>query len=147
MEEIELIPVQRVFDAAIHLIDEQSEANGITLTADTNEYRFRTLSIINILDEWLYPFSATYDSSLPGRPVQKLLDQADHSKPDFNQLVPLDQGLAMGVLPIGLAYYLMLTENDELAAALKRLFDEARVGLSQKLASRWEPITTPYGLF
>ena len=39
--------VQQVFDAAIYMMDEQSEANGNTGTADTIEYKFRTVPIIN----------------------------------------------------------------------------------------------------
>ena len=36
-----------VFDSAIHLMDEQNEMNGETRTVDTEEYRYRTLSILN----------------------------------------------------------------------------------------------------
>ena len=38
-----------VFDRAIHLMDEQNEMNGETRTVDTEEYRYRTLSILNVL--------------------------------------------------------------------------------------------------
>ena len=38
-----------VFARAIHLMDEQNETTGETSTADTSEYKLRTLSILNIL--------------------------------------------------------------------------------------------------
>ena len=57
--------VQWVFDRAIHLMDEQREASGETLHDDTREYRFRTVSILNILRHELYPISDTY---VPGGP-------------------------------------------------------------------------------
>lgn len=40
-----MVTVQQVFDTAIHLMDEQNESNGGTQTVDTDEYRFRTISI------------------------------------------------------------------------------------------------------
>ena len=41
------ITVQQVFDQAIHLMDEQNETTGATITADTAEYKSRTISILN----------------------------------------------------------------------------------------------------
>jgi DNA/RNA endonuclease G (NUC1) len=42
-------------------MDEQSERSGETLTVDTQEYKFRTISILNNIIPVLYPYSDTYD--------------------------------------------------------------------------------------
>lgn len=52
-----MITVQQVFDAAIHMMDEQYELNGNTVTTDTNEYKYRTISILNTVMPALYPIS------------------------------------------------------------------------------------------
>ena len=44
-----------VFSRAIHLMDEQNESSGATSTQDTQEYRLRTLSILNVLRHELFP--------------------------------------------------------------------------------------------
>lgn len=51
--------VQQVFDMAIHIVDEQSESTGATITVDTEEYKFRTISILNAVIPRLFPYSET----------------------------------------------------------------------------------------
>lgn len=63
--------IQQVFDMAIHLMDEQNESSGATVTSDTNEYKVRTISILNTIMPGLYPYSDTYDSSAAGRPLPR----------------------------------------------------------------------------
>ena len=46
---------QWVFDKAIYLMDEQNESSGATVTSDTNEYKLRTVPILNVLRGELYP--------------------------------------------------------------------------------------------
>ena len=41
--------VQAVFDKAMYLIDAQNEQTGSTSGADVNEYRVRTIGILNVL--------------------------------------------------------------------------------------------------
>ena len=41
--------VQEVFDAAIHLMDEQNESSGATETQDTTPYKVRTINILNVI--------------------------------------------------------------------------------------------------
>ena len=50
---------QDVFDAAMGLIDEVNESTGSTDTADTKEYKQRTLLILNMLIGELYMYSDT----------------------------------------------------------------------------------------
>ena len=86
--------VQQVFDTAIYLMDEQSETSGNTLITDTNEYKFRTLSICNAVLPSLYPYSDTCSRSGAGRPVCPPLTLPDNpANPDFTQSIPLDDTL------------------------------------------------------
>lgn len=141
--------VQQVFDIAMHLMDEQAESTGATMTDDTEEYKLRAISIINLVLPSLFPFSDTYDttSPLPGRPLVPTLAAADHANPDFTQYIPLDDTLAMGVLPYALAAHLTATENEELSAWLMARFNTAFADLRSRIPSSFEPISTPYGLF
>lgn len=140
--------VQQVFDMSIHLMDEQSETNGGTQTTDTQEYKFRTLSILNAIIPGLYPYSDTYEPTGAGRPLCPLLViPSDHSKPDFTQSIPLDDALAAGVLPYALAAHLLAGENTELSAWFMNRYHESFVELRSKIPGTFEPITAPYGLF
>ena len=50
--------VSDVFDAAMSIMDELSDS-GKPQTTDTDEYKYRTVSIINTMIAELYPFSET----------------------------------------------------------------------------------------
>lgn len=140
-------PLQKVFDTAIHLLDEQNETSGATLTQDTQEYKVRTITLANTLLEELYPASATYDSSLPGRPVPKLFEAEQYRNPDFTQIVPLDDALAVGVMPYGLAALFVLNEDSEKYRILMGMYRQNLESAKRTLAAEWEPITSPYGWF
>ena len=141
--------VQQVFDMTMHLMDEQAESTGATMTDDTEEYKYRTVSILNVLIPQLFPFSDTYDAvpTAAGRPPVPLLTAQDHGTPDFNQPVPLDDTLSVGVLPYGLAAHLMATENDELSAWFMSRYNQAFADLRSRIPGSFAPISTPYGLF
>lgn len=139
--------VQDVFDQAIHLMDEQSENTGTTLTQDTQEYKFRTISILNSLIPGLYPFSDTYDTSGVGRPVCPALIADDYQNPDFTQQIPLDDTLSRGVLPFGLASYLLAPENEDLSAVFRSQYNQTFADIRNRIPGAFEPISTPYGLF
>ena len=141
--------VQQVFDIAMHLMDEQAESTGATMTDDTEEYQYRTISILNAILPALFPFSDTYDVTTPlaGRPPVPLLAAADHASPDFDQPVPLDDTLAIGVLPYALAGHLTATENEDLSAWFLQRYTQAFADLRSRIPASFEPIPTPYGLF
>lgn len=141
--------VQQVFDMAMHMMDEQAETTGATMTDDTEEYKLRTISILNAIIPSLFPFSDTYDVSTPlaGRPRVPALTATDHANPDFTQTVPLDDTLAMGVLPYGLAAHLTATENSDLSEWLMQQYNMKFADLRGRIPSSFEPISTPYGLF
>lgn len=140
--------LQQVFDMAMHLMDEQAEQTGTTMTDDTEEYKLRTISIVNLVLPSLFPFSDTYDTTtVSGRPAVPVLAAADYANPDFTQVIPLDDTLAMGVLPYALAAHLTATENEELSAWLMQRYHTAFADLRSRIPSSFEPISTPYGLF
>jgi hypothetical protein len=128
-------------------MDEQSESTGSPLTADTQEYRYRTISILNSLLPALYPFSDNYDTSGVGRPVCPPLVATDYRNPDFTQAIPVDDTLARAVLPFGLAAYLLAPENESLSIVFKNQYQQTFADLRNRIPGAFEPISTPYGLF
>ena len=79
--------VRAVFDKAMYLIDAQNESTGATDSADTKEYRVRTVGILNNLLDVVYPASATYPDDEEGRPalddIRDFDDELDLDPPHF----------------------------------------------------------------
>ena len=129
-------------------MDEQSETNGNTITTDTQEYKFRTISILNAVMPALYPFSDTLDTTGTGRPICPMLKVPElHSQPDFTQAVPLDDTLALGVLPYALAAHLLSGENESLSVWFLSRYNQVFGDIRNKIPASFEQIKTPYGLF
>lgn len=123
-----------VFDRAIHLMDEQYEMTGETRTVDTKEYEYRTLSILNILRHELYPFSDTYTQGEGGkRYICPMIT-------DFEQEIDLDDAIAQGVMPYGLAAHLLLGENDALASYFNQRYQELMYTIGTRRTAQWEDI-------
>ena len=142
-----MVTVQQVFDIAIHLMDEQSENTGATVTVDTNEYKYRTVSILNSIIPALYPYSGTFTQTASGRPSPRQLYVDDYKNPDFEQSIPLDDTLSLSVLPHYLAAQLLSAENEVMAAWMKNQGRENLNDLKNKVPVSFEAISTPYGLF
>lgn len=123
-----------IFDTAIHLMDEQDEANGETVTQDTEEYKLRTLSILNILRNELYPLSDNYTVSENGR--RPFLEPLA----DFTEDIGLDDALAKAVLPHGLAAYLLLGEDNTKASFFNQKYEEMKASFRQRSFAVWEDI-------
>lgn len=140
-----MVTVQQVFDIAIHLMDEQNESNGATSTVDTQEYKYRTISILNSVIPALYPFSGTFQMSSEGRPNPQQLYAEDHRNPDFEQPVPLDDTLSLAVLPYYLAAQLLSAENEALASWFMNRYRETFNDLRNRVPAEFERITTSYG--
>ena len=115
--------VQQVFDQAIHLMDEQNENTGATSTADTREYKSRTISILNTIIPRLYPYSSNYDREAEGRPKAIALERGDF------------------------AAHLLSGENESLAAWFMNQYREAFAEIKRTAPASFEKISTPYGLF
>lgn len=139
--------VQTVFDIAIHLMDEQSQQDGSTTYADTQEYQFRTIPILNTTMQALYPYSDTCRTEGQGRPVCPMLATTKNTAADFAQIIPLDDTLAVGVLPYALAAHLLSGENQELSLWFLNRYNQLFADLLQKIPQSFKAIPTPYGLF
>ena len=139
--------VQEIFDMAIHLMDEQNENNGQTITVDTQEYKYRTISILNSVIPALQVYSSDYDRKAAGRPAANILLANNYSNPDFNQKIQLDDVLCYSLLPYYLAAQLLSGENEELAAWFLSRYREAYNDVSRKTLAEFEPISMPYGAF
>ena len=130
-----------VFEKAIHLMDEQSESSGAAVTSDTNEYRMRTLSILNVLRHELYPYSDTYVPGVDGvRSICPLITS-------FEEDIGLDDALAQGVLPYGVAAHLLLGENDTMASFFIQRYQELVSSIGARTPAEWEDILPAYGGF
>jgi hypothetical protein len=140
--------VQQIYDMAIHLMDEQNEQTGGTQTVDTNEYRYRTISILNSVIPSLYIYSDNYVSRKEGkRGVPSALYAEDYQNPDFEQAIPLDDILSLSLLPYYLAAQLLSGENGDLASWFMGRYREAFMEVRNKIPASFEPVNTPYGLF
>lgn len=142
-----MVTVQQIFDTAIHLMDEQNESNGGTNTVDTQEYKFRTISILNSVIPALYPYSGNYEPGISGRPLPEILVCEDYQNPDFQQAVDLDDVLCLTVLPYYLAAQLLSAENEVLSAWFMNRYREAFNDLRNRIPADFEKISTPFGLF
>jgi len=139
--------VQQIFDMAIHLMDEQNESNGATGTVDTNEYKFRTISILNSVIPRLYAYSSTYVDKGKGRNAPMQLSAEDYREPDFEQSIPLDDVLSLSLLPYYLAAQLLSAENESLSAWFRSQYQENFNDIRNKSLGDFETISTPYGGF
>lgn len=129
----------QVFELAIHLMDEANESTGSVDTADTREYKNRTLAILNILRVECFPASDTYAVSEAGkRPVCPLIT-------DFTTPIGLDDGICQGVMPYGLAAHLLLDENTKMAAYFNQRYEELLDKAHRALPAGSEAIEDLYG--
>jgi hypothetical protein len=142
-----MVTVQQIYDMAIHLMDEQTESNGATVSADTAEYKYRTISILNTAIPMLYPYSGTFTLGKGARPNCRKLEAEDFANPDFEQTIPLDDALALCCLPYYLASVLVSSENDSLSMLFMNQYRMAVSELKSKLPGEFTQISTPYGAF
>lgn len=142
-----MVTVQQVYDMAIHLMDEQNESNGATVSTDTAEYKYRTISILNSAIAALFPYSGNYSAGTKGRPSARQLYVEDYANPDFEQTIPLDDTLSLACLPYYLAAMLLSSENDSLSNWFMNHYRIALADLKGKVPADFAPINTPYGLF
>jgi hypothetical protein len=105
---------------------------------DTTDYTARALFIINMLGQELYQYSDTKDVTSGKRPlftpIAELTDELD-----------LDDGLAIGVLPYGLAALLLVGEDDIKADFFQQLYEEKKRE-ARNVPQEFEPIEDVYGV-
>lgn len=131
--------VQAVFDKAVYLIDAQNESTGNTQTSDTQEYRVRTIGILNTLIDVVYPASDTYKITQPG--VRPALDDIQ----SFTDELDLDAKILRDVLPNGLAAKLLSEENPTLANYFQQCFEQSLYDAKSRIPSSFEDIEDVYG--
>ena len=129
----------RNFLNALNQMDQVYESTGATDTADTREYKNRTIPILNILRVECFPASDTYRVTEPGkRPICPEIA-------DFDTPIGLDDGICQGVLPYGLAAHLLLDENPDVAAYFNQRYDELLEEYRSAIPAQAEDIETMYG--
>ena len=121
------------------LMDEVNENSGATDTADTKEYKNRTLLILTALRGELYPYSDTYTADDPGkRPVcQPILN--------FSDPIDLDDVLCQTIMPYGLAAQLLLNEDTAAASFHQQRYEEMLRLYGRGIPRGSESITNLYG--
>ena len=130
---------QGVFDLTMALMDEVNET-GATDTADTREYKNRTLHILNVLQGELYPFSDRFAVAEPGKrsiAVPIITFTAD--------IESLDDYICQSVLPYGLAAHLLMDENPSAASFFQSRYEELKFALNRGLLTASEDIVDVYG--
>ena len=127
---------QQIFEMAIALMDSQSDS-GQADVPDNNEYKTRTLPILNILRGELYPFSDTHETDDEGRPIAALIR-------DFNKPIDLDDYICQSVMPYGLAAHLLLAEDPTTANFFQQRYDELKLTLARGLPNKSEDIVDVY---
>jgi hypothetical protein len=131
--------VQAVFDKAMYLIDAQNEQTGSTSGADVNEYRVRTIGILNVLLDAVYPASDTFRLNEDG--TRPYLDDVEA----FTDRLDLDARILREVLPYGLAAKLLSEENPQLANYFQQSYEEALARAQYSRPASFEDIEMPYG--
>jgi len=130
-----------VFQRAITIMDELSDEGKFKYT-DTEEYRHRSLAIINVLTNELYPYSDTYGLNQEwGSRRRRVADQME----DLSDTIDLDDYCAGSVLPYGLAAHLLLNEDPSTANFCQQRYDELKASLMRGLPGESEDIEDVYG--
>lgn len=136
------VTVQDIFDIAIRLMDSQNESTGSTETADTKEYRLRTVSLLNSILDRAFPYSDNY---------REALEEADGKRPicpkvaELADEVALDERICTGALPYGLAGLLLLEEDPSRANFFWQTFLEQLELSRQSLPSVIGEVEDLYG--
>jgi len=128
-----------VFETAMSLIDSLSQA-GVADVSDNSDYKNRTLPILNVLQIDLYPFSDQHSVATSGvRPVPSPITSFDYIMTD------LDDALASGVMPYGLAGHLLLGEGDERGNFYIATYNELKRQFANT-PTEFSPIEDVYGI-
>lgn len=107
-----------VFDTAIALMDEINDS-GKTQTADTEEYKRRTPGIMRILLAECYPYSDLKDPDASAS-SWRIPDEDGWE----DSLWKIDNTLALGIMPYGLAANLLVDENPAAAGFFQQRYEE-----------------------
>ena len=130
---------QEVFDRAMHLMAESDDSTGATVTADTQEYRVKSVGILNVLINEVYPYSDTFQAEEGKRgvlePITALPDDID-----------MDDFICGTVLPYGLAAELLKLEDASIGNYLYQRYQELLRQAMLSIPSSSDSITDVYGM-
>jgi hypothetical protein len=126
--------VQQVFDITMALTD--NYAGGVADSGDTADYKARAVPVINNLSVELYQFSTAKNTTAGQRPLPVFVTLPTDA-------LDLDDGLARGVLPHGLAAELLVDENPAMAGYHARRYAECLM-LLRNAPRSFEPIEDVY---
>ena len=122
----------QLYELSLDLLGLKGE-NG-QITSDSEDLASRSLSLINVL--------LAENSSLDCR-----IKRCEHTVYRIDSLedeIGFTDVVASTVLPYGLAYLLMLGEDDPLAISMQRLYEKARSEALRFGKAKAEPITEVY---
>lgn len=127
---------QAVFDAALALMNETPTS---IYTPDLEEYKVRAVGIINILMVELFPLSVGFSAESGGtRPLPKRLEALE-------DIIQMDDGVCLGVLPYGLAAHLQFGEDNVRVSFNNQRYEELREKLARGMPQEFEEIDDVYG--
>lgn len=130
---------QEIFDRAIHLMAESDDSTGATVTPDTQEYKVKSVGILNVLINECYPWSDTFTAEDGKRgvldPIYSLAEDVD-----------MDDFICGSVLPYGLAAELLKTEDGSIANYLYQRYREMLELAKNSLSNGSESIIDIYGI-
>lgn len=129
--------VSDVFEAAMSIMDELNDS-GEAQTSDTQEYKNRTLPIMNVLISECYPYSDLKNAAKPDSAWTAVQDFEDY-------LARIDETLARGIMPYGLAANLLVDENPSAASFYEARYEELLKQKAQRVRASVEDIEDIYG--
>jgi len=128
---------QWIFEHTMALIDELND-NGEADHSDSQEYKRKTLPLLNILQGELYPYSDTYKQRNDRkRPVLYPLESLE----DY---INLDDYICQTVIPYGLASHLLVDENPTMASFAQQRYDDLKAGLRNGIPGMSQDIVDVY---
>ena len=128
---------QEIFETAIALMDELDE-EGNADTQDTAEYKNRTVMILNILSQELYPYSDTYDTPTDSSRSTTHFMRTMEDYPD------LDDYICGAILPYGLAAHLLMEEDPTAANFFQQRYEDLKQKLREGRLAASEDIEDVY---
>lgn len=129
--------VEDVFNAAMAIMDELNDS-GDAQTTDTQEYKNRTLPIMNVLISECYPCSDSKDTTKP--------DSAWRAVTEFDDsLYKIDDTIALGIMPYGLAANLLVDENPSAASFYQERYEGLLKAKARRVRDTVEDIEDIYG--
>lgn len=129
---------RRVFELAMALMDSLDEATGQASVGDNLDYQHRTPGILNVLRGELYPYSDTFAQREDGkRPIVAVIESLDDE-------IDLDDYICQSVMPYGLAWHLLLGEDQTAASVFLQRYQELFSTLARGMPRSSEDVTDVY---